>query len=259
MSGRLCAALLTLAASGTLHPVAGQNANDRLAAARAQLHAMRFDSAAVLLRGTLDASDHAEPEEQAEALQLLGVIAFYKGDDSGAAGAFRHALALDPLLKSDGVARYDSALVVLFEAQRSVAMRDTRDSRPPGARTGEVADCTRTCPEGLVLPSLMGLEALEGLVPDRFELQHHRYGMMTFDLMVDAAGHVVPESVHLVASNLEMKPLEQALLRGMERALFTPARGPNGARVSVIVRGKLGFRNDRFEEEVPVVPRRRPR
>src|SRR5437773_4715705 len=144
MSGRLCAALLTLAASGTLQPVAGQNANDRLAAARAQLHAMRFDSAAVLLRGTLDASDHAEPEEQAEALQLLGVIAFYKGDDSGAAGAFRHALALDPLLKSDGVARYDSALVVLFEAQRSVAMRDTRDSRPPGARTGEVADCTRT-------------------------------------------------------------------------------------------------------------------
>ncbi len=232
MSGRLCAALLTLAASGTLQPVAGQNANDRLAAARAQLHAMQFDSAAVLLRGTLDASDHAEPEEQAEALQLLGVIAFYKGDDSGAAGAFRHALALDPLLK---------------------------DSRPPGARTGEVADCTRTCPEGLVLPSLMGLEALEGLVPDRFEVQHHRYGMMTFDVMVDAAGHVVPESVHLVASNLEMKPLEQALLRGMERALFTPARGPNGARVSVIVRGKLGFRNDRFEEEVPVVPRRRPR
>ena len=202
MSGRLCAALLTLAASGTLQPVAGQNANDRLAATRAQLHAMQFDSAAVLLRGTLDASDHAEPEEQAEALQLLGVIAFYKG---------------------------------------------------------EVVDCTRTCPEGLVLPSLMGLEALEGLIPDRFELQHHRYGMMTFDLMVDAAGNVVPESVHLVASNLEMKPLEQALLRGMERALFTPARGPNGARVSVIVRGKLGFRNDRFEEEVPVVPRRRPR
>ncbi len=98
MSGKLSAALLILTASGTVQPLAGQNpANDRLAAARAQLHAMRFDSAAILLRGALDGSDRAMPEDQAEALVLLGVIAFYKGDDSGAAGAFRHALALDPL------------------------------------------------------------------------------------------------------------------------------------------------------------------
>ena len=257
MGGKLCAALLTLAASGAVQPVAGQNAaNDRLAAARVQLHAMRFDSAAILLRGALDGSDHALPEDQAEALLLLGVIAFYKGSDSGAAGAFRHALALDPLLTSNGLARYDSALVVLFEAQRGAGERATG---PTGTRTRQVVDCTRTCPEGVVMPHLIDVEALTALGLERFDVEHHRYGAMTVELMVDPAGHVALGSVRLVASNLQMKPLEVALLVGLERALFTPPRGPKGEQVSVLVRGKIGFRNERFEVEVPVVPQRRPR
>ena len=75
MGGKLCAALLTLAASGAVQPVAGQNAaTDRLAAARVQLNAMRFDSAAILLRGALDGSDHALPEDQAEALLLADSV-----------------------------------------------------------------------------------------------------------------------------------------------------------------------------------------
>ena len=257
MSGKSCVALLTLAASGAVWPVAGQNnARDRVAAARVQLHAMRLDSAAVLLRQALDGSDHAEDSDQIEALVLLGVIAFYQGNDSGAAGAFRHALALDPLLKSDGLARYDSGLVVLFEAQRGVA---GRDSGPPGARARQVVDCTQTCPEGVVLPRLSDVEALEALGLDRFDVEHHRYGVMTVELMVDAVGHVAPGSVRLVASNLQMKPLELALLVGLERALFTPPRGAHGEHVSVLVRGKIGFRTGRFEADLPIVPRRRPR
>jgi hypothetical protein len=256
MRGKLCAALLTLAASGTVQPVAGQNASDRLAAARVQLHAMRFDSAVMLLRGVLDGSDHALPEDQAEALMLLGVIAFYQGNDSGAAGAFRHAIALDPLLTSKGLAPYDSALVVLFEAQRGVAVQATS---PPGTRTREVVDCTRTCPEGVVMPYLIDVDALTALGLERFDVEHHRYGAMTVELMVDPAGHVALGSVRLVASNLQMKPLEVALLVALERALFTLPRGPQGEQVSVLVRGRIGFRNERFEVEVPVVPRRRPR
>jgi len=257
LSGKLSAALLILTASGTVQPLAGQNpANDRLAAARAQLHAMRFDSAAILLRGALDGSDRAMPEDQAEALVLLGVIAFYKGDDSGAAGAFRHALALDPLFTSNGLARYDSALVLLFEAQRGVAVRETG---PPRTRTRQVVDCTQTCPDGVVLPRLIDVEALEALGLERFDVEHHRYGAMTVELMVDPAGHVALGSVRLVASNFQMKPVELALLVGLERALFTPPRDPNGEQVSVLIRGKIGFRNERFEADVPLVPRRRPR
>ena len=257
MSGKLCVALLILAASGAVRLVAGQNtAHDRLAAARVQLHAMRLDSAAILLRKALDGSDDAEDSDQVEALVLLVVIAFYQGNDSGAAGAFRHALALDPLLKSDGLARYDSTLVVLFEAQRGVA---GRDGGLPGTRARQVVDCTQTCPEGVALPRLIDVEAFEALGLDRFDVEHHRYGAMTVELMVDAAGHVAPGSVRLVASNLQMKPLELALLVGLERALFTPPRGANGERVSVLVRGKIGFRTGRLEADVPVLPRRRPR
>lgn len=249
-------ALLTLAASGAWGALAGQDpATDRLRAAQVQLNAMRFDSAAVLLREMLSQGTRFTPEEQAGGLMLLGVIAFYQGSDSAAAGAFRHALALDPLLKSDGLARYDSALVELFEAQRTGA---TRESGPPGA-TREVVDCTRTCPEGVIVPQLIDVERYVALGLDAFQYEHHRYGMMTVQLMVDPAGHVSLGSVRLVASNLQMKPAESALLLGLEHALFTRPRGANGEPVSVLIEGKIGFRGEHFVADVPVVPRRRPR
>ncbi len=109
------------------------------------------------------------------------------------------------------------------------------------------------------MPRLIDVEALEALGLERFDVEHHRYGAMTVELMVDPAGHVALGSVRLVASNFQMKPVELALLVGLERALFTPPRDPNGEQVSVLIRGKIGFRNERFEADVPLVPRRRPR
>ncbi len=115
----LCSALLSLAATVAPGPVASQSTSaERLATARAQVRAMQLDSAALLLRETVGTIGRPSREERVEAWLLLGVVQFYKGDDSGTAADFRHALALEPRLEASGLARYDSALVILFEAQR---------------------------------------------------------------------------------------------------------------------------------------------
>jgi len=246
--------LLTLAAAGALRLVAGQSPSyDRLDAARVQLRAMKLDSAAVLLRGALDTASRPTRDDQVQAWLLLGVIAFYKADDSGTSADFRHALALDPLVRADGLARYDSALVVLLNAQRSTAVVDTG---PPATRTDEVVDCTRTCPRDVALPRLDELRALDAYGSDRFAAEHDRYGTMTVELIVDTTGHVAPGSLRMVSSNLQIKRLEQTLLVGLEQARFIPGRAARG-RVSVLVLGKLGFRSGYFEVQLPIAPRRR--
>jgi hypothetical protein len=172
--------------------VAGQSTSyDRLDAARVQMRAMKLDSAVVLLRAALDTAGHPTRDDQVQVWLLLGVISFYKGDDSGTTGDFRHALALDPLLKGDGLARYDSALVVLFNAQRSTAVVD---SGPPQTRTDAVVDCTQTCPSDVVLPRLDEVRALGAWGSDEFAAEHDRYGTMTVQFIVDTAGHVAPGS-----------------------------------------------------------------
>ncbi len=184
---------------------------------------------------------------------LLGVIHFFKGDDSGATADFRHALVIDPLLKADGLAAYDPALVELFNAQRSVTVAG---SGPPGERVNAIVDCTRTCPDDVVLPIMLGFDDLEGLAPDRFAAEHNRYGAMAVQFIVDTAGRVAPASVRLVSSNLQIRELERALLVALARATFTPAHVAGGDRVPVLVQGKLAFRSGHFEAEVPVSPRR---
>ena len=245
--------LLAVVATGALCPVVGQSTSyDRLEAARVQLRATKLDSAVELLRAALDTAGHPTRDDQVQAWVLLGVISFYKGDDSGTSADFRHALALDPLLKGDGLTRYDSALVVLFNAQRGTAVVDTG---PPATRTDAVVDCTKTCPSDVVLPRLNDV-SLFGLGPDRFEAEHDRYGAITFQFIVDTAGFVAPASLRMVASTLQIKSLERALLVGLERARFLPGRA-KGQRVPVLVEGKLMFRNGYIDADIPISPRRR--
>lgn len=243
-----------VALGGGLRPVAAQSPSyDHLEAARVQMRGMKLDSAAMHLRLSLDTAGHPTRDDQVQAWLLLGVIAFYKGDDSGTNVDFRHALVLDPLLKADGLARYDSALVVLFNAQRSIAIVDTG---PRGTRTDAVVDCTETCPSDVVLPRLDEVRALGAWGPDQFAAVHERYGTMTVEFIVDTAGHVAPASLRLVASNLQLKRLEQTFMVGLEQARFLPGRAPSG-KVPVLVRGKLGFRTGQLEMQMPISPKRR--
>lgn len=62
--------------------------------------------------------------------------------------------------------------------------------------------------------------------------------------------------MQLVTSNMQIKPLEQALLGGLARATFIPPSA-GGRRISVMVEARMGFRTGSFEADVPIVPRRR--
>jgi hypothetical protein len=246
--------LLPVVCGGGLCSVAAQTSSyDHLETARVHFRGGRLDSAVVHLRSSLDTSGHPTRDDQVQAWLLLGVIAFYKGDDSGTSADFRRALALDPVLKGDGLARYDSALVALFNAQRSMAVVDTG---PPTSRSNAVVDCTKTCPSDVVLPRLYDVSVF-GVGPDRFEAEHDRWGMITFQFIVDTAGQVAPASVRLINSTLQMKMFERDLLLGLQRARFLPGQ-EKGQRVPILVEGKLQFRSGDLHAEVPVSPRRRP-
>src|ERR1051325_1083730 len=193
-----CLALCGLAVSGLpCRATAQDSAHAHIATGRAHLRAARLDSAALLLREALDTTGHASRVDQVEAWMLLGVTSFFRADDSGTRDDFRRALALDPQLKADGLVGYDSALVDLFNSQRSVAAAGEASRRPDYT----LVDCTRTCPENVVLPRLIAVEALEGLPPDRFAVEHHRYGAMIVQFIVDTAGRVAPASVRLVSND----------------------------------------------------------
>ncbi|HEV2749040.1 MAG TPA: hypothetical protein VGV12_00795 [Gemmatimonadales bacterium] len=197
---------------------------------------MKLDSAAMHLRSSLDPAGHPTRDDQVQAWLLLGVISFYKGDDSGTSADFRHALALDPLLKADGLARYDSALVVLFNAQRKNVVADPG---PPAEGANTLVDCTKTCPSDVVLPRLDDV-SLFGIRPDGFEAEHDRWGLIRMQFIVDTAGYVAPGSLRLIESALQMRMFERALLDGLQRARFIPGR-LKGQRIPVLVEGKLVF------------------
>ena len=115
----LWVAVSLLAAFGSA-PAAGQRLpSARLAAARTALQSMHLDSAALVLRRLLRSADEVPREDRVEAWLLLGVVEFYQGRDSGTAADFREALILEPAIRADGLAPYDSVLVTLLEAQRS--------------------------------------------------------------------------------------------------------------------------------------------
>ena len=82
-------------------------AADRITAARVEFRAMKLDSAAVLLRYAMDSTAAPSRADLVEAWLLLGVVEFYRGNDSATASSFHQALALEPRLEASGLARYD--------------------------------------------------------------------------------------------------------------------------------------------------------
>lgn len=96
---------------------------DFLNSARAEIAANKPDSAIALLRAITVPSTKASRLEQAEAFLWLGVADFYKGRDSIASADFRAALDEDPVMvPTDILARLDSSLAVLWEAQQTTAI-----------------------------------------------------------------------------------------------------------------------------------------
>jgi hypothetical protein len=232
--------LSALLASATMG-AAQSSAAARLAAARVQAHAMRFDSAARLARGALDSVSGASRSDRVEAWLLLGVVEFYQGHDSGTGAAFRQALELEPQLDASELSRYDSALVLLLEAQRQTL--GTRPAAPP-SDPNALVDCTRLCPD-VVYPQLIEFRPNWPAV-DRFDVLHYR-GSMTVRFATDTAGGVLPGSITLVFSALPppLKPVAQAWLDALARARFKPAHRAAGQQVSALLDLRVAFERGR--------------
>jgi len=235
---QLYAGVLTVACITTC-PLAGQSAaDDRLAAARAAIRAMNFDSAASLLRQTLDSTGRPSHDERLEAWLLLGVVQFYQGDDSGTAADFRQALELEPRLQAQGLAKYDSALVVLFEAQRVVAA----PSATPRQAEEVVLDCTASCPRNVVRPRLLELPSGAGLPLDGFDIRYNLESRLTVRFIVDTTGFVLPGSVRVVSSTMQLKNVERDFVTSLQQARFVPARTAGARPARVLMQLKVEFK-----------------
>jgi len=235
---QLYAGVLTVACITTF-PLVGQSAaDDRLAAARAAMRAMNFDSAASLLRQTLDSTGRPSHDERLEAWLLLGVVQFYQGDDSGTAADFRQALELEPRLQAQGLAKYDSALVVLFEAQRVVAA----PSATPRQAEEVVLDCTASCPRNVVRPRLLELPSGAGLPLDGFDIRYNLESRLTVRFIVDTTGFVLPGSVRVVSSTMQLKNVERDFVTSLQQARFVPARTAGARPARVLMQLKVEFK-----------------
>ena len=206
-------------------------ARDLMTAARAAIQVMKLDSAARLLRQVLDSAAVRSRAEQVEAWVLLGVVHFYKGNDSVTAADFRQALALDPRLEAPGLARYDSELVALFATERDSA-RAARRAAAALIPT-PVHDCTARCPEGVTPPQLVQgtpiawpPPAARSVAPS--SASYH----VVVRFLVTAAGRVDPASVTLVASSAP-GDLQAALADALRATPFTPGQA-FGLPVSVL-------------------------
>jgi hypothetical protein len=229
----LWVAVSLLAAVGSAPAVGQRTPSARLTAARTALRSMNLDSAALVLRQLLRSADEIPREDRVEAWLLLGIVQFYQGSDSATAADFREALVLQPGLRADGLATYDSALVTLFEAQRSGATA--------------AMDCSKRGAGGVARPRLLSFPRLEGLPPDLFDVRHNLDGALTLRFVVDSTGRVVQGTVGVVSSTLKMRELERAIVQAFPGARFTPGRA-EGRSVSVMVQFMLRYSGERVEE-----------
>lgn len=234
--------LLTVAASFAALLVAPPStaqspAPDRLATARTALRAMKLDSAALLVRQALDSASSPSRDDRIEAWLLLGVVEFYQGKDSASASDFREALVLKPDIAASGLARYDSALVVSFAAQREAMVA----GRAPSPTHGDsVLDCTRLCPANVVKPRFVRMPPPDWPpAVDAFEVRHSG-GVFRVRFIIDTAGRVVPRSIRVVTSTLQLKEMQRVYLEALAGAEFKPARAGERA-VTVLVESEIRF------------------
>lgn len=237
------------AVSGALwvRPAAAQ---DLLSLAREQLRSGHTDSALVLLGGLTDSAAPAPPAQAVEAWILTGIARFYQGSDSGAAAAFRRAFILDPSAQAEGLARMDSSLGALFEAQRPAPIA----SGPP---VDSVYDCRPRCPKQLSKPELTYFPQVNPADAPRSGSQIYPgsgglgpsgvHGAIVYQFILTEAGSVDRGTLRITYSNA--RPWEQVFSDHLLEARFKPARiGARAVkawvnlRVEIQVEGMEGFR-----------------
>jgi hypothetical protein len=240
---RVVVLLLTLV--GGMVSARSARAQDPLGLARSQLTTGHTDSALALLGAVTDSGSTAPVAERVEAWILTGVARFYGGQDSAAAEAFRHAYALDPAVRAQGLAQMDSSLGALFAAQRPVAPAPTATATRAGIDS--IYDCERRCAAGVSKPVLGYFPQVNPA--DVPESQSQIYpgssglgpsgvrGTIAFRFVVTEAGSVDRGTLRITSS--DARRWEQLFTDGLLQARFTPARFggvPVKARVGLRVR-----------------------
>jgi hypothetical protein len=186
----------------------------------------------VLLRLVTDSQSGEPTERQVEAWILIGVAAFFGGDDSTTVTAFRRAFALDPGVEARGLAAIDSSLAMMFEAERPRTVAEPVAAPPPSSAASEsVYECVKRCPDGVSKPTLLRFPPVaapdvpaphsqvypgsSGLGPSGV------HGTLEFAFIVNEAGSAEPGSVTLTVNSA--RPWRRAFEERLMQARFRPA------------------------------------
>jgi TonB family protein len=188
-----------------------QTAADRIASARAEIRLRNLDSAMALLRQVADSPSAADPSDRAMAFMWLGIVSFYEGDDSATAKSFRAALALDPAVDADNLARVDSTLAARWREQARAARSDSAFST-----------------SGVVLPKVLRSGPLR--YPEVLR-QRGIEGRVYVQAIIDTLGDPEPGSIRILAS--PNHGFDSAVRDWMLSAKFAP--GKHDGRVENMV------------------------
>lgn len=226
--------LLVLATASLLVSVraAGQGEGDLLAQARARVREGKVDSAVVLLRRITDSASWNDSLRRIDALVLLGIAHYYRGDGAASLAAFSAALELDPALEVPRLAELDSLLGALFDSARIVAT-----SAPD---PDSLYSCSPRC-EGVDIPPkpldagprMSGSVLLLTDVGDEDRL----HGTALLRAIVDTLGRVETGSVEVVHSTLPREILDQTV-QDLLVARYRPGRA-HGRAVRVLIEERI--------------------
>jgi hypothetical protein len=229
--------LLVLATASLLVSVraTGQGEGDLLAQARARVREGKVDSAVVLLRRITDSASWNDSLRRIDALVLLGIAHYYRGDGAASLAAFSAALELDPALEVPRLAELDSLLGALFDSARIVAA-----SAPD---PDSLYSCSPRC-QGVDIPpkpvdaepGMTGSVLLLADVGDDDRL----HGTALLRAIVDTLGRVETGSVEVVHSTLPREILDQAV-QDLLVARYRPGRA-HGRAVRVLIEERIDLR-----------------
>jgi TonB family protein len=199
--------------------------------ARAQIRARRLDSAATLLRA-VTTSSLAETSDLAEAYMWLGVVSFYKAQDSATRTAFREAVRNKPLMAmGPRLAQLDSSLAELWENEQTIAV--CGELLPvwgwPFGRSPSNAPINATARAGIG-PEIVSAPAVH--YPDQLRRAGIQ-GRVIVRVLVDAQGRTEKGSARILES--AHSGFNDVVIQYMERAQFRAAAASTGPVRSCVV------------------------
>ena len=93
-----------------------------------------------------------------------------------------------------------------------------------------------------VVSTMLELPSGAGLPLDGFDIRYNLESRLTVRFIVDTTGFVLPGSVRVVSSTMQLKNVERDFVTSLQQARFVPARTAGARPARVLMQLKVEFK-----------------